>query len=188
MLYKTPAVLSLLLISANAFADTVGSVLLPNLTVPNACTIDYLGTYSDTSYMVPIYEPITYNCNPGYYLPVNTTECTICPNNHYCIGGLYTYSETETQGIENCPGKLLSPQGMHEAGSCGRLLHIGNETIYLRSTKKTTPSLNIDIDNDGVPDFFGNATTQRTTINNTSHRFLHVGDYYIYDDSIKIDE
>lgn len=130
----------------------------------------------------------TYTCSAGYYLPANGIECAVCPNNNYCPGGTYTYSETVTQGIMECPTGLISPIGVSDAGGCGYKLHIGDDVIYLRSSKKTTSSLNIDINNDGIADFFGNATLQRTTINSTSQRYLHVGEYYIYDDSIRLEE
>ena len=135
-----------------------------------------------------LFKPITYNCDSGYYLPADGIECVVCPNNNYCPGGKYGDSETVAQGIMECPNNMFSPVGVFEVGACGRKLHIGDETLYIRSQKKTTPSLNFDINHDGIPDFFGNATLQRTTINSSSQRYLHVGEYYIYDDSIRLEE
>mgnify|MGYP003319357474 CR=1 FL=1 len=149
------------------------------------CINDILFPINNNSGMTAIWEPNSYDCDAGYYLPADGVKCELCPENSYCPGGTYTYSENITQGIMECPNNMFSPSGVFEVGACGRMLHIGNETLYLRSQKKTTPSLNFDINHDGIPDFFGNATTQRTTINNTSTRYLHVGEYYIYDDSIR---
>lgn len=152
------------------------------------CVTDYLWPNANQAKTEAIWERNTYDCSAGYYLPADGVECVICPHNNYCPGGMYTYSETVTQGIMECPNNLFSPSGVFEVESCGRKLHIGDEILYLRSSKKTTPSLNFDINNDGIADFFGNATLQRTTLNSTSQRYLHVGEYYIYDDSIRLEE
>lgn len=150
------------------------------------CVNDYLIGSPVKTYA--IWKINSYDCSAGYYLPADGIECVVCPNNNYCPGGKYEYSETVTQGIMECPNNLFSPSGVFEVESCGRKLHIGDETLYLRASKKTTPSLNVDINNDGIADFFGNATLQRTTLNSTSQRYLHVGEYYIYDDSIRLEE
>lgn len=46
--------------------------------------------------------------------------------------------------------------GADEAADCGRVLHVGDTKLYLRSTKKTTPSLNVKI---GNTTFYGNMST-----------------------------
>ena len=46
--------------------------------------------------------------------------------------------------------------GADEAGDCGRILNVGTDKVYLRSTKKTTPSLNIKI---GDQTYYGNMST-----------------------------
>ncbi|MBQ0013360.1 MAG: hypothetical protein KBS86_02205 [Proteobacteria bacterium] len=150
------------------------------------CVNDYLIGSPVKTYAK--WERNSYDCSAGYYLPADGVECVVCPNNNYCPGGKYEYSETVTQGIMECPNNLFSPSGVFEIESCGRKLHIGDETLYLRGSKQTTPSLNVDINNDGIADFFGNATLQRTTINSSSQRYLHIGEYYIYDDSVKLNE
>ena len=79
---------------------------------------------------------------------------------------------------------------MWELAQCGRILHIGDNIVYLRSIKKTEPSLNIDIDNDGIPDFFGNMTTSDTVMTNGATKSFKVKynsqTYSIYDDSVTI--
>ena len=114
----------------------------------------------------------------------------MCPNNNYCVGGAYQYNAHTPQGIMECPNLWYSPLGMHELESCGRILHIGDEVVYLRSSKKTTPSLNVDIDNDGIADFFGNMTTLDVPMNRDTERKLKVNydgtTYSVYDDSVEL--
>ena len=138
---------------------------------------------------IATYDDVSYNCKRGYYLPMQSEGCTKCLANSYCPGGKYLYATNADQGINACPGGLMSPTGMWESGQCGRILHIGNDIVYLRSERKTTPSLNIDINNDGVPDFFANMTQSDITMNNQTDNKLkmRVGDnsYSIYDDTIE---
>ena len=184
--------LFIVFISANALAadgDNTDFIIREN--VPMGCTYDILKPTGDTATFIAIFEPNVYTCRPGYYLPTGATECAICPENHWCPGGAYTYSETATTGIHECPTGLVAPVGMYESGACGKILHIGDATMYLRQQQKTTPALKIDINNDGVPDFFGNATTSDTPINNKTQHKLQVmynGKIMsIYDDTITLD-
>ena len=117
-----------------------------------------------------VYEPNEHNCAPGYYLPAGVDSCTICPQNNYCIGGTYAFNETSEQGIEQCIG------GHAPVGSSicyEHILHIGNDVVYLKSNKLTTPSLNVGMD-DGI--FYANMTTRYITcvmilhITNKKHR------------------
>ena len=154
----------------------------------NGCLDVYKSPLDGRARFLATWKINSYDCSGGYYLPADGIECVVCPNNNYCPGGKYEYSETVAQGIMECPNNMFSPVGVFEVGACGRKLRIGDEILYFRSQKKTTPSLNFDINHDGIPDFFGNATLQRTTINSSSQRYLHVGEYYIYDDSIRLEE
>ncbi len=127
------------------------------------------------------FSPNVHNCNPGYYLPANVDSCTICPQNSYCTGGTYTFNETTNQGIEQCTN------GNAPAGSSicyGHILHIGDDMVYLKSTKLTTPSLNVGMD-DGI--FYANMTTTPTPMNAGTERYLKIEYdgtvYYVCDDS-----
>ena len=145
-----------------------------------------------------IFEPITYTCNPGYYLPagedwVNDTEgCRVCLNDHYCPGGTYTYNETTDQGINACPSDHpFAPVGMWLESQCGRKLHIGNNIIYMHQVP-ANPSehrLFIQVGNDiysanAVP--AGN-TNIPMSINSTQslHVMINNVEYLVHDDSVK---
>ena len=85
-------------------------------------------------------------CNPGYYLPANRQQCMQCPRKFYCPGGTFTET-TSDSGITQCPDNMYSPLGSDSADDCGRVLHIGEYILYLRTAKLTVPSLNVQIGN-----------------------------------------
>ena len=134
--------------------------------------------------MIPIWTANQHTCAPGYYLPVNIDECTICPQNNKCIGGTYAFNETNDQGIEQCTNPTpFAPTG--SVDTCyPHILHIGEDVVYLKSTKLTTPSLNIGM-NDGI--FYANMTTTPTPMNNATERYLKIEYdgviYYVCDDT-----
>jgi len=137
-----------------------------------------------------LFEPNQHNCAQGSYLPANTDGCRLCPADSYCVGGTYTFNETLTQGIVSCASGLYSPSGMWEAAQCGRILHVGDGFVYLRATKKTSPALHLDLDHDGVADYFGNMTTLDVPMSRETQRKLKVRynntTYSIYDDSVSL--
>lgn len=139
-------------------------------------------------HLVAVYTPNVHTCSPGYYMPANTDGCVICPTNSYCSGGTFTFNETVTQGIDVCPVGTVAPTGMWELSQCGRTLHVGGNTIYLRRSNRTTPSLHFDMDGDGVADLYANVTTDDTVMNrNSSQKLkLQVGNttYSVCDDTI----
>jgi len=132
----------------------------------------------------------TINCPAGEYLPMNANSCATCTANSYCGGGDYTPSDSTDQGIVSCSTGLFAPSGMWEAAQCGRILHVGDGFVYLRATKKTSPSLHLDLDHDGVADYFGNMTTFDVPMSRGTQRKLKVRynntTYSIYDDSVEL--
>ena len=177
-----------LIASMASYADPI----MNDTSVVGGCNVLNLGAYSGTVQLIPQFQLSTFVCDPGYYLPADAVECVECPTDHYCVGGGYQYNTTTDQGIMECPNSWYSPAGMHELSSCGRILHIGDEVVYLRSTKKTTPSLNVDIDNDGEPDFFGNVTPLDVPMTRGTERKLKVSydntTYSVYDDSVDLSQ
>ena len=128
-----------------------------------------------------VMTPNEHTCRPGYYLPANVDSCTICPQDSYCTGGTYTFNETTNQGIEQCAN------GRAPAGSSvcyEHILHIGDDVIYLKSNKLTTPSLNVGMD-DGI--FYANMTTTPTPMNSATEHYLKIEYdgviYYVCDDT-----
>ena len=128
-----------------------------------------------------VMTPNEHNCAPGYYLPSNVDSCTICPQNSYCVGGTFTFNETENQGIEQCTNER-APVGSSVCYE--HILHIGDDVVYLKSTKLTTPSLNVGM-GDGI--FYANMTTVPTPMNNATEHYLKIEYdgmlYYVCDDT-----
>jgi hypothetical protein len=131
-------------------------------------------------------------CGAGEYFVAHDYKCSKCPLNSYCPGGVYQYSETVSAGAISCPNNLYSPAGMSSSNQCGRILHVGENVVYLHSVKKTSPALHIDMDNDGIADFFGNMTTLDVPMNSATERKLKINyngqTYSVYDDTIDIGE
>ena len=46
-----------------------------------------------------VFEPKTYDCAAGYYLPLNHDGCEPCPSGHTCAGGTFLFNPNESQGI-----------------------------------------------------------------------------------------
>ena len=184
-------------------ANILGCVLCPNGWTCNGGTFDFntdeyqgleLGTITTTPInnicaanfptdLFSVYEPNEHTCEPGYYLPANVDSCTICPQNNYCLGGTYYFNETINQGIEQCTNTTpFAPIG--STVCYPHILHIGNDVVYLKSTKLTTPSLNIGMD-DGI--FYANMTTVPTSMNAGTERYLKIEYdgmmYYVCDDT-----
>ena len=118
-------------------------------------------------------------CSGGEYVPTAGDGCVNVGAGYWGAGG--TVSQTSTLGRNACASGLTtigSGAGADEAGDCGRVLNVDNEKIYLRSTKKTTPSLNISINGDV---FYGNMSTATKG----SLRINSGGTTYsVYDDSM----
>ena len=118
-------------------------------------------------------------CSGGEYVPTAGDGCVNVGAGYWGAGG--TVSQTSTLGRNACASGLTtigSGLGADEAGDCGRVLNVGDEKIYLRSTKKTTPSLNISINGDV---FYGNMSTATKG----SLRINSGGTTYsVYDDSM----
>ena len=119
-------------------------------------------------------------CDGGSYISVaNATQCSNVGAGYWAPSS--TISQGSVGSRNACASGLTtigSGAGADEAGDCGRVLNVGDEKIYLRSTKKTTPSLNISINGDV---FYGNMSTATKG----SLRINSGGTTYsVYDDSM----
>ncbi|MBO4672378.1 MAG: hypothetical protein J5608_01860, partial [Alphaproteobacteria bacterium] len=122
----------------------------------------------------------------GKYVAVANNNQTTCPVNNYCPANVQVYyGQTSTPTA--CATGLYAPAGMWELAQCGHILHIGDQSMYLRSTKQTTPSLNAKI---GDAVFYGNMTTSDVPMTNgtTKKLKLRYNDttYSVYDDTVQI--
>ena len=168
----------------NKYQGAVKSATYIDNDLTNMCSIN---AYHE---MIAKITPNQHTCNAGYYMPANYDGCVICPADNYCVGGTYTFNETTTQGITACGAGLFAPAGMWEPEQCGRILHVGDGFVYLRSTKKTEHALHVDLNHDGIADYFGNMTTLDVPMSRDTPRKLKVRMngvlYSIYDDSVDL--
>ena len=120
-------------------------------------------------------------CSGGSYIATaNNTSCSP-------VGaGFWAAASTVSQGsagLRNaCADGLTtigSGSGADEAGDCGRVLNFNGEKVYLRSDKKTTPSLNVSISG---KTFYGN---MGTTVDGALKIKSGSTTYSVYDDSME---
>ncbi len=103
-------------------------------------------------------------CNAGYYASTlsngyvwNNTRAGLLSDTCVGVGAGY-YSAANVLTRSQCPTGLTTigyGAGADEVTDCGRILHFGDDKLYLRSGKKTTPSLNVKI---GDTTYYGNMT------------------------------
>ncbi len=137
----------------------------------NSCQPCAAGNYSIYSGGTVLWNPIGGSGNASYNIPYGATTCTACPNNTY-------QDATGQASCKACTSGTYSPAGSDEAADCGKILHTGAYTIYLRSTKKTTPSLGVNV---GGKTYYGNMTTGtkgNLRVNSAGTK------YSVYDDSM----
>jgi len=168
----------------NMMNDTFAGTNLATSCPPG--TVQYITGYEDywDGHVSCVDENLV--CDAGEYLPAHGYRCETCPENNYCSGGTYPYSETITSGATQCPNNWYSPSGMSSVAQCGRILHLGDDVVYLRNVKKTTPSLTIKVGDDI---FYGNMTTNNVVMHNgATHRLkIRFNDttYSVYDDTVE---
>ena len=175
------------------------AVYLPNdMTITPSCIECDVGTYSagGTVYSCSAC-PSGYDDNPetgltsaamcqiscpgGYYLAAaNDATCSEVSPGYWAAEKIVNYGDTSTR--TECASGLTTigyGAGADEAADCGRVLHFGNDTLYLRSEKKTDHALRVGI-NGTV--FYGNMGTD---LSKGSLR-IKLGDttYSVYDDSM----
>jgi hypothetical protein len=157
-------------------------LMLENHVYQNAAVFENLGVYSGTVYAIAQYTDAPTECDPGYYLPENTTECVICDENYYCVGGVNAIKEP-------CADNMVSPSGAAGAGYCGKKMHVGEDTIYLTTEKHAPMSLAVQM---GNKTYYANMAPVANGV-----KYMHTGttrslkmlynnvEYYIYDNTVQ---
>ena len=121
------------------------------------------------------------SCPGGYYLAAaNDATCSEVSPGYWAAAKVVNYGGTSTR--TECASGLTTigyGAGADEAADCGRVLHFGDDTLYLRSVKKTDHALHVGI-NGTV--FYGNMGTDLSK----SGLRIKLGDttYSVYDDSM----
>ncbi len=153
---------------------------------PNKCPND-APTNKENATSISECDLVSVSCSAGQYLPANTNECATCALNSYCPGGDYGVDTPNDQGITACGAGLYAPTGMWESTQCGHILHIGNDVVYLRATKKTSPAVHVKF---GENIFYANMTTADVVMHTgTEHKLkADYGEqtYFIYDDTVDV--
>ena len=121
------------------------------------------------------------SCGGGSYIATaNNTTCSDVGAGYWAAASTVSQGSA---GVRNaCDDGLTtigSGAGADEVGDCGRVLNVNGEKIYLRSERKTTPSLNVSING---TTFYGNMGTS-----GIGALKLNSGGttYSVYDDSME---
>lgn len=159
--------------------------LLPCFAMADVCPDGYFIYYIDwDKYDCRIY------CNAGTYL-ANTydNKCSIVGPGYWAPKSSIKYGGV---GVRySCASGLTTigyGTGADQAEDCGRVLHVGDSQLYLRSVRNTTPSLHISVD-DKV--FYGNMTYVDIEVSESAQNKLRIIHdevlYSVYDDSLSLE-
>ena len=125
-------------------------------------------------------------CPGGQYVATPGAGCVNVGAGNWCAGG--TVAQTATLARTACASGLTTigyGNGADEAGDCGRILHAGGGTLYLRSVKKTDPALHVKVD--GTV-FYGNMSTSVKNMSDGVSKKLKIKNgnttYHVFDDSV----
>ena len=133
------------------------------------------------------------SCGGGSYLETaNDTTCTNVGEGYWAEPSIISQGSAGARTA--CTTGLTTigyGTGADEVDDCGRKLHIGDDVMYLRSARKTNPSLIVDIDRDGWPDFYANVSETDHLMSIASGKAFRYENnnksYFIYDDSYDFD-
>ncbi len=138
--------IEILHMSDEATLDNVGDVVASN--VANMFVKTGYATTGDTVADHDSAEDCKITCAGGSYLAnANDTTCTDVGIGNWAAASLIPQGGV---GIVNtCQSPMTTigyGAGADEAADCGRVLHVGNSKIYLRSEKKTEKNLHVLVD------------------------------------------
>ena len=142
------------------------------------------------------------NCGAGQWKPTSTGVCENVGVNYWGVGGQSFYGdalEKQQCGMMSMPNddgtwtdKQLqttgSGLGANEAADCGRVLHVGDYSLRLRSGTAATPSLRFDFTHNGVQNLLWAkmTTTQKNMSSGSAKKFkmnYNNQTYYVCDDT-----
>jgi len=141
-------------------------------------------------------------CGPGRAVQTANAACTAVGITHWAPGG--TVSQGSTSGNIGTCGQMTGIDGVakqlkttgdgvgaNEAGDCGLALHVGTDVLRLRSSKKTTPSLNFNYTGTSGADLFLNLSTNASPLPTTNQNFkmnYSGSTYYACDDTTCVED
>ena len=92
-------------------------------------TNDIIGGCGDAYYYTAEFEPISYTCLSGQFLPAGAISCLPCPDGYTCSGGTYAFNANQTQGISE--GDILVTNAI---GSCSPQFNQSFSAIFEPNT------------------------------------------------------
>ena len=124
-------------------------------------------------------------CAGGYYL--RTAYDTVCSPVGVAHWAAASWTLQGHSGTYNsCSADKTTVGygvGADEVGDCGRILHVGNDSLYLRSDRKTNRTLNFKIENSI---YYANMSTDDIKMSRDTDRKLKIKvedtEYSVYDD------
>ena len=141
-------------------------------------------------------------CGAGRAVQTASAMCTAVGITHWAPGG--TVSQGSTSGNIGTCGQMTGIDGVakqlkttgdgvgaDEAGDCGLALHVGTDVLRLRSSKKTTPSLNFNYTGTSGADLFLNLSTNASPLPTTNQNFkmnYSGSTYYACDDTTCVED
>ena len=122
------------------------------------------------TYLANVYDTICTDVGAGYWAPKTMIAYGDTGVRHKCADGLTTVGYG---------------RGADQIEDCGRILHVGDSVVYLRSAKAVTPSLNVRVDN-GV--YYASMANVAINMNVDTDLKLRIKyndiDYSVYDETM----
>lgn len=125
-------------------------------------------------------------CPEGSYLATaRATTCTDAGVGYWATGGAVNYDSTSIR--TQCTAGLTTVgygHGADELADCGRKLHVGNYILYSKTTKPTTPAINIQPVGDNTVYYVGASANVADQTMTSVHITQGNTQYTAFDDSI----
>ena len=122
----------------------------------------------------------TANCSVGQCVHTAYAACSDAGSAYWASSGSVSYGSTSCNACPSGTFTSGSGYGANEASDCGRALHVGAYTLYLRSTKKTTPALHVKVNDET---YYGNVHEKTSGVSGNVN--IHYADktYVICDET-----